>query len=132
MESYFSDEKKAATAASFCASVGVSKVHDEADYLRAVDLAFSFDHKVLVESAIVGREIECALLGNDRPQASVCGEIVLSDEFYSYDTKYINEQGAAVAVPADLSPELNDRIREVAIRAFQVLECAGMAFAFCR
>ncbi|WP_114195403.1 D-alanine--D-alanine ligase [Edaphovirga cremea] len=108
-------------------SVGVSKVHDEADYLRAVDLAFSFDHKVLVESAIVGREIECAVLGNDRPQASVCGEIVLSDEFYSYDTKYINEQGAAVAVPADLSPELNDRIREVAIRAFQVLECAGMA-----
>jgi len=108
-------------------SVGVSKVSDLASYTRALDLAFDFDHKVLVESAIVGREIECAVLGNAHPQASVCGEVILHDEFYSYDTKYINEQGASVAVPADLSPETNDRIRAIALQAFEVLECRGMA-----
>ncbi|MDN5681786.1 MAG: D-alanine--D-alanine ligase [Ewingella sp.] len=108
-------------------SVGVSKVSDQAGYARALDLAFDFDHKVLVESAIVGREIECAVLGNAQPQASVCGEVILHDEFYSYDTKYINEQGASVAVPADLSPETNDRIRAIALQAFEVLECRGMA-----
>jgi len=108
-------------------SVGVSKISDEAGYLRALDDAFSFDHKVLVESAIKGREIECAVLGNDHPQASVCGEVILHDDFYSYDTKYINESGASIAVPADLPPETHDRIRAIALQAFQVLECRGMA-----
>ncbi|MDR3431406.1 MAG: D-alanine--D-alanine ligase [Rouxiella aceris] len=108
-------------------SVGVSKVKDAQSYQQALDAAFSFDHKVLVESAIKGREIECAVLGNDRPQASNCGEVILHDEFYSYDTKYINEQGASIAVPADLPAEVNDRIRAIAIEAFQVLECRGMA-----
>lgn len=108
-------------------SVGVSKVRNAEEYQRAVELAFSYDHKVLVESAIVGREIECAVLGNDRPQASLCGEIVLHDEFYSYDTKYINEDGAAVAIPAPLSPETHERIRAVALQAFQALDCQGMA-----
>ncbi|CAE1143788.1 D-alanine--D-alanine ligase [Serratia sp. Tan611] len=108
-------------------SVGVSRVSDRAGYEQAVALAFSFDHKVLVESAIVGREIECAVLGNDQPQASLCGEIVLSDEFYSYDTKYINEQGAQVVVPAAISEPASDKIREVALRAFRALDCLGMA-----
>lgn len=108
-------------------SVGVSKVKDRLSYEQALDSAFSFDHKVLVESAIKGREIECAVLGNDNPQASTCGEVILHDEFYSYDTKYINEQGASVAVPADLLPEINDKIRGIAIQAFQALECRGMA-----
>lgn len=108
-------------------SVGVSKVTNEAGFIKALDLAFDFDHKVLVESAIVGREIECAVLGNSHPQASVCGEVILQDEFYSYDTKYINEQGASVAVPADLPQETHDQIRAIALRAFEVLECRGMA-----
>jgi len=108
-------------------SVGVSKVSDEAGFVLALDLAFDFDHKVLVESAIVGREIECAVLGNDNPQASVCGEVILHDEFYSYDTKYINEQGASVAVPADLPEESHERIRAIALKAYEVLECRGMA-----
>lgn len=108
-------------------SVGVSKVENRAEFDAAVSLAFSFDHKVLVESAIVGREIECAVLGNDDPQASVCGEIVLSDAFYSYDTKYINEQGAQVVVPAAIAPEVSDHIREVALKAFRTLECFGLA-----
>lgn len=108
-------------------SVGVSKVRNESEYQQAIDLAFQFDHKVLVEAATVGREIECAVLGNDHPKASVCGEIVLSDEFYSYDTKYINEQGALVRAPAELSPEINGKIQHIALQAFQALECQGMA-----
>ncbi|MBG6243929.1 D-alanine--D-alanine ligase [Candidatus Symbiopectobacterium sp. 'North America'] len=108
-------------------SVGVSKVRNQAEFQQAVELAFQFDHKVLVEAAIVGREIECAVLGNDHPKASVCGEIVLSDEFYSYDTKYINEQGALVRAPADLTPEINEKIQRIALQAFQALECQGMA-----
>lgn len=108
-------------------SVGVSKVRNETEFQQAVELAFQFDHKVLVEAAIVGREIECAVLGNDHPKASVCGEIVLSDEFYSYDTKYINEQGALVRAPAELEPEINSKIQHIALQAFQALECQGMA-----
>ncbi|ACS87006.1 D-alanine--D-alanine ligase [Musicola paradisiaca] len=108
-------------------SVGVSKVRNEAQYQQAVELAFSYDHKVLVESAIVGREIECAVLGNDHPEASVCGEIVVHDEFYSYDTKYISEDGAAVAIPAPMPDSTHQRIREIAVQAFQALDCQGMA-----
>lgn len=74
-------------------SVGVSKVNSEEQYQQAVALAFEFDHKVVVEQGIKGREIECAVLGNDHPQASTCGEIVLNSEFYAYDTKYIDDQG---------------------------------------
>jgi D-alanine-D-alanine ligase len=108
-------------------SVGVSKVRTAQEYDTALALAFRYDHKVLVESAIVGREIECAVLGNDHPQASVCGEVILQDEFYAYDTKYINAEGATVAIPADLPADVNDRIRAIAVQAFQVLECSGMA-----
>ncbi|OWT61705.1 D-alanine--D-alanine ligase [Candidimonas nitroreducens] len=108
-------------------SVGVSKVRNEAEFRRAITLALEFDHKVLVEQAIAGREIECAVLGNDDPQASVCGEVVLHDEFYSYDTKYINESGAAVVVPADIDARSSDEVRRIAIQAFLALDCAGMA-----
>ncbi|MDA5474195.1 D-alanine--D-alanine ligase [Yersinia kristensenii] len=108
-------------------SVGVSKVRNAAEYEQAVALAFDFDHKVLVESAIVGREIECAVMGNDNPQASLCGEVVISDEFYSYDTKYINETGAQVIIPAAIDSAASDNIRAVALAAFRALECCGMA-----
>ena len=94
---------------------------------KAVDLAFEFDHKVIVEQGIKGREIECAVLGNDNPQASTCGEIVLTSDFYAYDTKYIDEDGAKVVVPAAIAPEINDKIRAIAVQAYQTLGCAGMA-----
>ncbi|WLI78729.1 D-alanine--D-alanine ligase [Kosakonia sp. H02] len=108
-------------------SVGVSKVNNEAQYLEAVRLAFEFDKKVVVEKGINGREIECAVLGNDHPQASTCGEIVLNSEFYAYDTKYIDDNGAKVVVPAALSAEVNDKIRNIAVQAYQTLGCEGMA-----
>ena len=108
-------------------SVGVSKVHTADELLPALHDAFRYDRKVLIETAITGREIECAVLGNDHPQASHCGEIVLSDEFYSYQTKYINEKGAQVVVPAELDPGTEQHIRQVALQAFRALECCGMA-----
>jgi len=108
-------------------SVGVSKVTNEAQYHAAVNLAFEFDKKVVVETGIKGREIECAVLGNDEPQASTCGEIVLNSEFYAYDTKYIDENGAQVVVPADIDPAINDKIRAIAVQAYQTLGCEGMA-----
>lgn len=108
-------------------SVGVSKVKRVGDLRAALDEAFCFDRKVLVEQAVVGREIECAVLGNDYPHASGCGEIVLSDEFYAYDTKYLNEDGARVVVPANIPDEVCQRIRTIAVKAFQTLECSGMA-----
>ncbi|WFF41116.1 D-alanine--D-alanine ligase [Salinicola endophyticus] len=107
-------------------SVGVSRVESAAAFTAALDLALAFDHKVLVEAAIDGREIECAVLGNEHPEASVCGEIVVSQGFYSYDTKYIDD-GATIAVPADIEEAASERIRALAVRAFQVLECAGLA-----
>ncbi|MCC4597012.1 D-alanine--D-alanine ligase [Xanthomonas campestris pv. phormiicola] len=108
-------------------SVGVSKVHDAAAFDAALALALAYDHKALVEAAIDGREIECAVLGNDAPQASVCGEVVVHDAFYSYETKYISETGAEVVVPAAIDDATQERIRAVALRAYAVLECAGLA-----
>ncbi|WP_370679694.1 D-alanine--D-alanine ligase [Comamonas sp. GB3 AK4-5] len=109
-------------------SVGVSKVRNRTEFTQALALALRFDHKALVEQAIAGREIECAVLGNDDVlQASVCGEIVVHDDFYAYDTKYLNADGAAVVVPADLPAALHERIRQLALQAFQVLGCAGLA-----
>lgn len=108
-------------------SVGVSKVRDRAQFEAALAQASSFDHKVLVEAAIDGREIECAVLGNAQPQASVCGEVVVHDEFYSYDTKYISEAGAEVVVPAAIDAGTQARVQDVALRAYRALDCAGMA-----
>jgi D-alanine-D-alanine ligase len=108
-------------------SVGVSKVTDEAEYLTAVELALGFDEKVLIESAVSGREIECAVLGNEQAIASGCGEIVVRSGFYSYDSKYIDDTAAQVVVPADISVEASERIRSMAVEAFHVLGCSGLA-----
>lgn len=108
-------------------SVGVSKVRDRAQFDAAMALALSFDRKVLVESAIVGREVECAVLGNDEPQASLCGEIVLNDDFYAYDTKYLSASGADIVIPAQIGQDTHARIADIAVRAYAALECAGLA-----
>ncbi|MDX3937435.1 ATP-grasp domain-containing protein, partial [Stenotrophomonas sp.] len=100
---------------------------DEAAYDEAVRLALAFDDKVLVESAVSGREIECAVLGNEQPIASGCGEIVVGSGFYSYDSKYIDEDAAKVVVPADIPAEASERIRQLAVDAFLALECSGLA-----
>ncbi|WP_349656689.1 D-alanine--D-alanine ligase [Xanthomonas sp. 10-10] len=108
-------------------SVGVSQVRSADAFAAALALALSYDHKVLVEAAIVGREIECAVLGNATPRASVCGEVVVHDAFYSYDTKYISAHGADIVIPAELDAQTQQRIQHLAVQAYQALDCAGMA-----
>lgn len=108
-------------------SVGVSKVTTSVEFEQALSLAFTFDNKVLIEQAIIGKEIECAVLGNDIPQASLCGEVILNDSFYRYETKYINADGATIQIPADISSAASEAIRTVALTAFDALECRGMA-----
>jgi len=108
-------------------SVGVSKVRTEEEYGKALDLAFRYDMKVLVEEFIDGREVECAVLGNDSPEASVPGEILPSHDFYSYEAKYIDEHGAALEIPARLPPAATEAVRRMAVDAFRALCCQGMA-----
>ncbi|MCI3946798.1 D-alanine--D-alanine ligase [Pseudomonas syringae] len=108
-------------------SVGVSKVADEAEFDAALALGFEFDHKLLIEQGIVGREVECAVLGNLEPQVSVCGEVIANDEFYAYDTKYLNGDQARIAIPAEMPADLSDQVRDVALQAYRVLGCAGLS-----
>jgi D-alanine-D-alanine ligase len=108
-------------------SVGVSKVKNYKELQEAIQKAFAYDHKVLIEKCIVGREIECSVLGNDDPQASICGEIIPQHEFYSYDAKYIDADGAKLAIPAEIDPEVQKEIQRIAVKAFKTLECRGLA-----
>lgn len=110
-------------------SVGVTRVKTPATLEAAVRAALAFDRKVILERAVDAREVECAVLGNDRPEASVPGEIVIGaqHEFYSYEAKYVDPHGAALRIPADLSPALQAQVRALSIRTFQVLELSGMA-----
>ncbi|QAX81745.1 D-alanine--D-alanine ligase [Candidatus Pseudomonas adelgestsugas] len=112
-------------------SVGVSKVINQLEYYAAVKLAMGFDEKVLIESAVQNREIECAILGNEKPIASGCGEIVVSNGFYSYDNKYTNNHAAQMIVPANISVAVSEHIRYLSIKAFEVLGCAGLARVDC-
>jgi D-alanine-D-alanine ligase len=107
-------------------SVGVSKVHNETEYAVAVEVAFRFDRKIIIEEFIPGRELECSVLGNETPVASVPGEVKPSHEFYSYDAKYLDENGAVLEIPARIPPETVKRIQEFAVRTFEVLECEGL------
>ncbi|HVU75478.1 MAG TPA: D-alanine--D-alanine ligase [Candidatus Paceibacterota bacterium] len=107
-------------------SVGVSKASSEHEYRDALIEAFRYDRKVLIEAFIKGREIECSVLGNDNPIASLPGEIIVHADFYSYDAKYADEDGASLKIPADLSPETTARVQELAIRTFKALCCEGM------
>jgi len=110
-------------------SVGVSKVKVAEALEPALREALRFDTKVLVEAAVNAREIECAVLGNDQPQASVPAEIVVhhKDGFYSYDAKYVDADGAEAKIPADISPELTTRVRQLAVETFRCLELSGLS-----
>jgi D-alanine-D-alanine ligase len=108
-------------------SVGVSKVSDEASFYVALDSAFSFDTKVMIESGIEGREIEVSVLGNEELFVSVPGEIVSQTDFYSYSSKYLDDSGALLNIPAKLEEETTKKIQQVAHDTFKVLDCEGMA-----
>lgn len=108
-------------------AVGVKKATDEASFRAALQDAFRFDEYVLVEKAIIGREIECSVLGNENPRASLPGEIINHTDFYSYSAKYLDDAAATVKTPADLSPELIGQFQSLALKAYQTLRCMGMA-----
>jgi D-alanine-D-alanine ligase len=108
-------------------SVGVHKVDAPDDLAAAVTDALSYDAKILIERGVDAREIECSVLGNEDPQASVPGEIIAGADFYSYEAKYSSASTAKLQIPAPLSAELTATVRALAVRTFLVLECSGMA-----
>ena len=112
-------------------SVGISKVRDGKELGPAMDLAAGYDRKIVIEEGVGGkkkkaREIECSVLGNDHPKASVPGEIVPMKEFYDYAAKYLDE-GSELVIPAKLSKSLTKQVQQMAIEAFKAVDCAGLA-----
>ena len=108
-------------------SVGISKVKSPADLVPAIELALEFDRKVVVEAAVPkAREIECAVLGNDDPDASVPGEIIPSREFYDYEAKYIDDDSKSV-IPADLPAATVATVKRLSVEAFRAIDAAGLA-----
>ncbi len=107
-------------------SVGISKAKDPRQLMEAVELASQYDRKIIVERFIDGREIECSVLGNDEPQASIAGEIIPCHEFYDYDAKYRDDR-SRLLIPAPVTPEQMKLIQNLAVQTFLVAECAGMA-----
>jgi D-alanine-D-alanine ligase len=108
-------------------SVGVSKVTCKNTFIAALSEAFKFDNKILIEEAINGKEVECAILGNEIIKASVIGEIIPTKDFYSYDAKYLSLNGAKMKIPADIDEVTSRKIKEQAIKAFKTICCEGMA-----
>jgi len=112
-------------------SVGISKAHNRKELGPAIEEAAKFDRKIVIEAGVGGqknkaREIECAVLGNDRPEASVPGEIVPSAEFYDYSAKYLDE-GSQLIIPAKLTKPESKRVQELAVAAFRAVDCSGLA-----
>ena len=108
-------------------SVGVSKARERAGLAHAITLACRYDRKVLIEAGVQdARELEVSVLGNDDPRTSVVGEVIPSNEFYDYEAKYL-DKGSRLLIPADIAPALADEVRQLAARAFQALDGAGLA-----
>ncbi len=108
-------------------SVGVSKVRSREDLAGGLASAFRYDDKVVVESAVAGQEVECSVLGNERPEASVVGEIVPDREFYDYDSKYSAQSATQLFIPARVSEVIADEVRELALRMYRVMGAEGYA-----
>ena len=108
-------------------SVGIHKVKDKEQFVRAVEDAFRYDSKILIEEFVLGREIECSVLGNEKPMASLPGEIITRHEFYSYEAKYQDEKGASLEVPAKLPAQVTKEVQDISIKTFKALCCEGMA-----
>ncbi|WP_035992856.1 D-alanine--D-alanine ligase family protein [Leptolyngbya sp. KIOST-1] len=107
-------------------SVGIARATTRKDLEAALDNAASYDRRIIVETGVVAREVECAVLGNDNPRASVLGEITFQSDFYDYDTKYTSGQSQHT-IPAQVPEAVSRRIREMAVTAFQAVDAAGIA-----
>ncbi len=110
-------------------SIGISMVQNEVELKKAIEMAFKFDRKIIIEENIKGREIECAVLGNDYPIASIPGEVKsdAAHDFYSYEAKYIDEKGSILEIPANLNEDIINNIKLMSIKVFKALCCEGMA-----
>jgi len=108
-------------------SVGVSKVTEAKDLKKHVETAFGFDHKVLVEAFVEGREIECAILGNERPRASLPGEILPQKGFYTFEAKYVSAADALLRAPAELDAATVKRVQDIALKTYTTLGCSGLS-----
>ena len=107
-------------------SVGINKAHNIQELKSAIEEAATYDNKILIEEGIVGREVECAVLGNEDVISSCVGEIKAADEFYSYDAKYNNEESKTL-IPAEISKEKSDEIQKLAIKAFKAIDGKGLS-----
>ncbi|MGE7622332.1 D-alanine--D-alanine ligase [Viridibacillus sp. NPDC096237] len=109
-------------------SVGISKASNREELINAIDLALKYDRKIIVETGIVAREVEMGVLGNDSPKVSVPGEIKPVTDFYDYDSKY-KDNNTGLIIPAPVSTDVVERMTDMAIRAFKVLDCSGLVRA---
>lgn len=107
-------------------SVGINKAHNMDELKEFIEYASKFDNKILIEENIIGKEIECAVLGNEEVEASMLGEIIPADEFYSFDAKYINKESNTI-MPARLSEKITRKIQELAKKAYKATDCKGLA-----
>lgn len=107
-------------------SVGIVKVRSRRELETALDQAATYDRRVIIEAGVTAREVECAVLGNDNPKASVVGEITFNSDFYDYKTKYTDGQ-ANLIIPAKLPPEITTKIQDMAIKAFAAVDAAGLS-----
>ena len=107
-------------------SVGVSKANSDEQLIKCLEEAFEYDEKVLIEEAIIGREVECAVLGNETPEASYVGEVLSAEEFYSYESKYKNKESVTV-IPANIKESIMEKIRTKAIKAYLACDCKGLS-----
>lgn len=115
--------------ASLGSSVGVSKVKNEASFDKAVEESFRYDESILMEEFITGREIECAILGNNPPEASYPGEIIINSkyDFYTFDAKYVDPQAVRIDVPAKLETKTAEKVRDICVKAYKALCCEDFA-----
>ena len=107
-------------------SVGITKAHNHSELLVALDVAFENDYKAVLEETLVGREIECAVMGNEDPVASCIGEILPTAEFYDFDAKYV-DNSTGLAIPADLPVETSEKVRAAAVNAYLTMGCRGLS-----
>jgi D-alanine-D-alanine ligase len=107
-------------------SIGISKARDLDELATALELALTYDEWIVVEEGVIGREIECAVLGNLEPRASMPGEVIPGADFYDYEDKYF-DGNAVIQIPADLDPAVTAELQELAVRAYRALRCEGMA-----
>lgn len=107
-------------------SVGVHKVKTPSEYKKFLADAFKFDTKVILEEFLRGREIECSVLGNDNPSASLPGEVIVHHDFYSYEAKYLDDRGSSLVIPAKLTTAKIKEVQKMAIAVFKTLACGGM------